>query len=78
MSGLLTNLRRARAGTEEAAAEGLAEALRMKGVEAKGSEGEEGGGGTLRTLEALEFLTQEAERSRAVLRLLMPVKGSTS
>ena len=32
-----------------------------------GSEGEEGGGGTQRALEALEFLTQEAEPSGTTL-----------
>ena len=39
----------------------------MEGVESKGSEGEEGGGGNLRALEALEFLTQEAEPSGTTL-----------
>ena len=32
-----------------------------------GSEGEEGGGGTQRALEALEFLTQDAEPSGTTL-----------
>ena len=61
VAGLLSNLIKETAGTEEEAAEGLAEALRMEGVEDEGSKGEEGGGGTLRALKALEFLTQEAE-----------------
>ena len=52
---------------EEEAAEGLAKALRMEGVEAEGSEGEEEGGGTLRALEALEFLTKEADPSGTTL-----------
>ena len=47
--------------------EGLSEALRMEVEEDKGSEVEEGGGGTLRELEALEFLTQEAEPSGTTL-----------
>ena len=50
VAGLMNNLDIETAGTEEEAAEGLAEALRMEGVEAEGSEGEEGGGGTLREL----------------------------
>ena len=45
----------------------MADTLRMEGVEDEGSEGEEGGGGTLRELEALEFLTQEAEPSGTTL-----------
>ena len=36
-------------------------AQEMEAEKDRGSEGEEGGGGTLRVLEALEFLTQEAE-----------------
>ena len=36
-------------------------------VEEEGSEGEEGGGGTQRALESLEFLTQEAEPSGTTL-----------
>ena len=39
----INNLRIETAGTEEEGAEGLAEALRMKGVEDGGSRGEEGG-----------------------------------
>ena len=35
--------------------------------EKEGREGEEGGGGTQRALEALEFLTQEAEPSGTTL-----------
>ena len=42
MAGLLHNLNIETEGIEEEAAEGLAEALRMEGVEDKGSEGEEG------------------------------------
>ena len=45
----------------------MAEALRMEGVEDKGREGEEGGGGTLRALEALDFLTQGAKLSGTTL-----------
>ena len=55
------------AGTEEEAAEGLAEALGMEVEEEGASEGEEGGGETLRALEDLEFLTQEAELSGTTL-----------
>ena len=50
VAGLLNNLNTETAGTEEEAAEGLSEALRMESVEAEGSEGEEGGGGNLRAL----------------------------
>ena len=39
----------------------------MEVEEDVGSEGEEGGGGTQRALEALEFLTQEAEPSGTML-----------
>ena len=45
----------------------MEEALSMEGVEDKESEGEEGGGGTQRALEALEFLTQDAEPSGTTL-----------
>ena len=45
----------------------MSEALRMEGVEDEGSEGEEGGGGTPRAMEALEFLTQDAETSGTTL-----------
>ena len=55
----MNNLTIETAGTEEEAAEGLEVALEME-VEERGSEGEEGGGGTQRALEALELLTQEA------------------
>ena len=51
--------------SEEEAEEGLAAALEME-VD-RGSEGEEGGGGTLRALEALELLTQEDEPSGTTL-----------
>ena len=51
------------AGTKKEEAEGLAEALVIEVEEVQGSEGEEGGVGTLRALGVLEFLTQEAEPS---------------
>ena len=67
MAWILNNLNIETAETEEEAEEGLAEALRME-VEVEGSrEGEEEGGRTLRALEALEFLTQEAEPSGTTL-----------
>ena len=50
MAGLLHNLNIETAGTEEEAAEVLAKALRMESVEEAGSEGGEGGGGTMRAL----------------------------
>ena len=53
--------------TEEEAAEGLADALEMEVKEDRGSEGEDGGGGTQRALEAIEFLTQEADTSGTTL-----------
>ena len=59
----LDNLTIETAGTEKEAEEGLAVALEIEVEEERGSEGEEGGGGTQRELEALEFLTQEAEPS---------------
>ena len=62
MSGI-TNLRIETAGTEEETVEGMAEALRMEVEEDEGSEGEEGGGGTQRALEALDFVTQDANPS---------------
>ena len=62
MAGI-NNLRIETAGTEEEATEGMTEALQLEGVEDEEREGEEGGGGTQRALEALEFLTQEAEPS---------------
>ena len=65
-AGLL-NLNIETAGTEEEAAEGIAAALEMEVVEDEGSKGEEEGGGTPRALEALEFLTQEAEPSGTTL-----------
>ena len=43
------------------------EALEMQVEEVEGSKGEEGGGGTLRALGALEFLTQESELSGITL-----------
>ena len=59
----LNNLTIETAGTEEEAAEGLAVVLEMQVEEDERREGEEGGGRTQRALEALEFLTQEAEPS---------------
>ena len=42
-------------------------ALEMQVEEDEGSVGEEGGGGTQQAVEALEFLTQEAESSGTTL-----------
>ena len=67
MTGLLYNLIIKMAGTEEEAADGLAKALRMEVVKDERSAGNEEGGGTLRALEALEFLTQESEPSGTTL-----------
>ena len=53
--------------TEEETEEGLAEALGMEVEEYVGRDDEEGGGGTQWALEALEFLTQEAEPSGTTL-----------
>ena len=53
--------------TEKEAEDGLEEALGMDTQEDVGSKGEEGGGGTQQALEALEFLTQEAEPSGTTL-----------
>ena len=64
---LMSNLIIETAGTEEEAVEGLAAALGMDVEEDRESEGEEGGGGTQRALEALEFLTQEGEPSGTTL-----------
>ena len=63
----LTNLTIETAGTDDEAEEEPSVALEMEVEEEEGSEGEEGGGGTQRALEALEFLTQEAEPSRTTL-----------
>ena len=52
---------------EEEAEEGLAAALEMEVEVDRSSEGEEGGGGTQRALEVLEFLTQEADPSGTTL-----------
>ena len=49
--------------TQKEAEEGLEEAFGMEVEGDMGSEDEEWGGGTQRALEALEFLTQEAEPS---------------
>ena len=65
-SGLL-NLNKETAGTKEGAAEGLAEALGKEVEEEEGSKGEEVGGGNLRALEALEFLTQDTKPSGTTL-----------
>ena len=61
------NLRIETAGSEEEAEEGLAAALEMEVEGDRGSDGEEGGGGTQRALEALEFLNQEYEPSGTTL-----------
>ena len=45
----------------------MAEALGMEFEEDEGIEGEEEGGGTLRSLGALEFFTKEAEPSGTML-----------
>ena len=63
----LSNLTIETVGTEEEAEEGLVVAPEMEVEVDRGSKGEEGGGGTQRALEALEFLTQEAEPSRTTL-----------
>ena len=63
----LNNLTIETAGTEEEAEEGTEVALEMVVEGDRGSEGEEGGGGTQRALEALELLTQEAEPSGTTL-----------
>ena len=52
-------------GIEEEAAEILDEALGMEAEEE--GEVEEGGDGTLKVLEAIEFLTQDAEPSETTL-----------
>ena len=67
MAACLHNLRIETAGSEEEAEEGMAEALEMEVERDRGSKGEEGGGGTQRALEALEFLTQDAEPSGTTL-----------
>ena len=70
MAGLLHNLNIETAGTQEEAEEGLEAALETQEMEIEGdgrSKGEEGGGGTQRALEALEFLTQNAEPSGTTL-----------
>ena len=68
----LHNLSIETAVTEEEAAEGLEDSLGISTHEMEvegdgGSEGEEGGGGTQRALEALEFLTQDVELSGTTL-----------
>ena len=63
----LNNLRIETAVSEVEAEEVLEAALGMEVEEVEGREGEEEGGGTPRALEALEFLTQEAEPSGTTL-----------
>ena len=63
ITACLNNLIKETRVTEDNAAEGTAEALWMEVEEEGASEGEEEGGGTQQALEALEFLTQEAEPS---------------
>ena len=63
MAGLIINLTIETKGSEEEAEEGLAAALGMVVEEDRESEGEEGGGGNQRALEALEFLTRESDPS---------------
>ena len=58
VAGLIDNLTIETAITEEEAEEGLADALEMEVEVDRDSEGEEEGGGTLKALGALEFLTQ--------------------
>ena len=67
VDGMINNLTIETAGTEEEAEEGLVAALEMKVEGERGREGEEGGRGTQRALEALDFLTQEAEPSGTTL-----------
>ena len=62
----LDNLRIETETSEEEAAEELAEALETQEMEVEGDggrDGEEGSGGTQQALEALEFLTEDAELS---------------
>ena len=63
----ITNLTIETEGTNVEAAEQLKTSLQMEVEEDRGSEGEEEGGGTQRTLVYLEFLTQEAEPSGTLL-----------
>ena len=58
----LNNLTIETAGKEEEATEDLKATLGMEVEDDKDSEGEKGGGGTIRALGALEFLTQDAEQ----------------
>ena len=67
VAACLVNLTKETAGTEEEAEEGLAVALEVEVEVDRESEGEEGGGVTQRSLEALELLTQEAEPSGTTL-----------
>ena len=61
ITACLNNLIKETRVTEDNVAEGTAEALWMEVEEEGASEGKEEGGGTQQALEALEFLTQEAE-----------------
>ena len=63
----INNLTVETARTEEEAAEQLMAALEMGVEEYRGSEGEEGGGGTLRVLGAIDFFTQDTEPSGTTL-----------
>ena len=67
VTGQFNNLSIETAGMQVEAEDGLAAALEMEMEGDRESEGEEGGGGTQRALEALEFLTQEAEPSGTTL-----------
>ena len=70
MAGLIDNLSIETAGMQEEAEEGLDADLETQEIEVEGngrSEGEEGVGGTQRALEALEFLTKDAELSGTTL-----------
>ena len=66
-AGQFNNLCIETVGMQVEAEDGLAATLEMEVEGDKEREGEEGGGGTQRALEALEFLTQEAESSGTTL-----------
>ena len=63
MAGLLNNRNIETADTEEEAAEGLAEALRMEVEEVERSEGKEEGGGTLRAGRGLRSIASSIGRN---------------
>ena len=67
IAACLNNLNIETGETEEEAAEGLAVALEMEVEEVGASEGKKEGGGTQRSLGALEFLSQEADPSGTTL-----------